>query len=140
MAGGDGATPQVWRIDGGRNVIALEGPTSVVNAVMLTADGTRVFTAGEDATLRIWDARSGKQLGARHGHRGPVRGMSITASGAMVATSSDDRTVRFWNVDAPPVTTKELRAFVRAHVPWCLDADDQPRRVQPGSHAGGTCD
>jgi WD40 repeat protein len=141
-AGGDGATPQVWRLDGRRHLLALEGPTSVVTAVSLTGDGSRLVTAGVDATVRIWDARSGKLLGSRHGHRGPVRrnGMAVAAADTIVATASDDRSVRFWDVRAPVMTTAQLRAFVGARVPWCLDADDQPRRVQPGSHAGGTCD
>ncbi len=141
-AGGDGSAPQVWRTDGGRGVLALEGPTSVVTAVSLTDDGSRVVTAGVDATIRVWDARSGKLLGVRHGHRGPVRwnGMAVADGGAITATASDDRTVRFWDLGAPALTSAQLRSFVASRVPWCLDDDDQPRRVQPGSSAGGSCD
>lgn len=52
-------TVRVWDLDTGRCRV-LEGHTSDVNAVLVTADGQCVVSGSDDNTVRVWDLETGE--------------------------------------------------------------------------------
>ncbi|MBV9168753.1 MAG: hypothetical protein JOZ81_01550, partial [Chloroflexi bacterium] len=86
------APKSVWRALG-----ILEGHTSGVWAVALSADGQLVASSSLDGTARLWNSGTCQPLATLQGHVGVVRGMALSASGQLAASSSEDATVRLWD-------------------------------------------
>ena len=53
---------RVWDLEGNQPPRVLEGHTSDVRAVALSADGQRAVSGSGDHTLRVWDLKSGNCL------------------------------------------------------------------------------
>jgi len=52
----------VWDTANGRLITRLQGHTSVVSAVALSADGRLLASGSFDGTVRVWDTRQGSML------------------------------------------------------------------------------
>jgi len=74
----------------------LRGHADRVLDVAMSADGTRIATAGADGTARLWSA-SGRGLYVLH-HRGPVDRVLFSPDGHLLATASRDEMARLWRV------------------------------------------
>ncbi|MGA8027723.1 MAG: hypothetical protein WB992_11300, partial [Bryobacteraceae bacterium] len=55
---------KVWDLENGRELRTLEGHSSWVNSVAVTADGKRAVSASDDHTLKVWDLERGICLAA----------------------------------------------------------------------------
>jgi WD40 repeat protein len=53
---------RLWEANTGRPLANLEGHTSTVYSVTLSADGRLVATGGEDGTVRLWEANTARPL------------------------------------------------------------------------------
>ena len=81
-----------WDTSTGR-LLTPEAADSVVEQILVTADGSRVVTLGQDAYGHIWDGASGQHL-----RRIPVayyRGLAISPDGRFLAWPVDDYSVQF---------------------------------------------
>jgi hypothetical protein len=78
-------------------VRTLEGHTSYVTCVAVTADGRQAISASWDCTLKVWDLGSGKLVRTLEGHAALVIGVAVTADGRAVSASSDT-TLKVWDL------------------------------------------
>ncbi|MGK5520673.1 nSTAND1 domain-containing NTPase [Micromonospora sp. URMC 107] len=94
-----------------RNTTTLTGHTGSVHAVVLSADGRTVVSAGDDRTVRRWDVATGAPVGAPlTGHTGPVEGLATSPDGTIVS-GGDDGTIRRWD----GTTGEPLGEPIRGH-------------------------
>lgn len=73
-----------------------------LDALAITADGTRFATGGWDGTARIWDRKTGAELRSlKHGGV-YVHGVAFSPDGTQLATASDDPAgfVQLWDVSS----------------------------------------
>jgi WD40 repeat protein len=67
-------------VDTGRVLRTLEGHTSYVDGVAITADGKRAVSASLDGTLKVWDLAIKRALRSLEGHTYPS-GVAVTPNG-----------------------------------------------------------
>jgi WD40 repeat protein len=83
----------------GRGLLrTLNGHTSWVKAVAVTADGKRAISGSDDKTLKIWDLTTGKEQFTLNGHTSFVNAVAVTADGKRAISGSDDNTLKVWNL------------------------------------------
>src|SRR5207302_10535880 len=85
----------------------LEGHSSWVTGVAVSADGRRAVSASGDNTLKVWDVETGRELGTLQVGCGSVRGVAVSADGRRAVSASDDETPKVWDVE----TGREFRTL-----------------------------
>lgn len=91
-------TVHVYR-ESGEPQFALAGHAKQVNAIAVTPDGRRVFSASHDGTVRVWDTAAGTEVAAFDWKIGPVTAVAIAADGLTAAAGSATGRVVVWDVD-----------------------------------------
>lgn len=86
--------------ESGALVRTLEGHTSFVSGVAVTANGRFAVSASGDTTLKVWDLESGQAVRTLHGHTYPVNGVAVTSDGRFAVSASRDRTLKVWNLES----------------------------------------
>jgi WD40 repeat protein/tRNA A-37 threonylcarbamoyl transferase component Bud32 len=86
-----------------------------VNAVVFSADGRRLATAGQDGRLRWWDATDRGLVPAGEAvlEAGPLYAAAFSPDGRSLATGGEDRVVRLVRLDSPA----EPRELIRLEAP-----------------------
>jgi WD40 repeat protein len=95
-----GGTTRVWDPATGTELLTFRPHSPLDSVVSISADGTRVVTAGLDTTARVWDATTGTELFVLKGHALAVTCAAFSADGAFLVTGSLDTTARVWAVPA----------------------------------------
>jgi WD40 repeat protein len=108
----------------------LSSHTLPVHALVVSADGQRLYSGSEDRTVVVWSTAGGAPLQTLQGHTGTVWALAVSANGQQLYSGSQDNTVRVWSSadGAPLLTLRGHTATVRALV---LSADGQ--RLYSGS-------
>ena len=93
----------------------------------VSADGTRVVTAGIDSTVRIWSIGGGAPRTFR-GHGTAVKGV-VFAPGDRVISGAEDDHARIWQLaaEAPPPPGPALREWLKTHTNVEVRAPRAPR-------------
>lgn len=104
-----------------------------VTAVALSADGTRILSAGLDETVRLWDAATGGQLRAYRHHRDEVFAVAFVDGGRRLVSAAYDRRVVIAEIDDGTIV-HELTGFRRW--PLTLAVSPDGARVAAGTAAG----
>jgi WD40 repeat protein len=78
----------------------LEGHSSVVNVVAVTADGRRAVSGSGDKTLKVWDLESGRAQRTLEGHSSGVISVAVTADGRRAVSASWDKTLKVWDLQS----------------------------------------
>jgi WD40 repeat protein len=110
---------KVWNLETGEKEtgeeqLTLTGHSGSVQAVAVTADGTRVISGSYDKTVKVWNLETGeKETGEEQltltGHSGSVLAVAVTADGTRVISgSSDNTTVKVWNLQ----NGEEIATFI----------------------------
>jgi WD40 repeat protein len=127
----------------------LEGHTSSVNAVAISADGKRAVSGCLEGTLLVWDLDGYTPPRVLEGHTGSVNAVALSADGKRAVSGSDDCTLRVWDLDGhtPPrileshamaITAVALSADGRCAISgsvdgtlrvWDLDGHTPPREL-----------
>lgn len=78
---------RVWDAESGEQLIALDHPDQVVDAVF-SADGKLIATAGWDHAARIWNTVTGEEIQALHGHTASILSVQFGPDGKRLVTGS----------------------------------------------------
>lgn len=90
----------------GTLVRTFTGPTTTVDKVALSPDGTKVAAGDRNGTLYIWRLSDGTLLNTIHAHTLDISGLQYTPDGSMIVSSSYDETVKIWDASTGlPVNT-----------------------------------
>lgn len=76
----------------------LEGHTSWVKCVAVTADGHLAISGSEDCTLKVWDLTTGQAVRTLKGHAGTVHCVAVTPDGHWAVSGSFDNTLKVWDL------------------------------------------
>ena len=83
-------------------VATLAGHKGHVNAVVFSADGTKVIAAagepGVSGEVSIWNVADGKLIKRFDGHKDAIYSVAISADGKTLASGSYDQKIILWNV------------------------------------------
>src|SRR3977135_1864971 len=89
---------RLWEASTGRLLATLEGHTSGVWGVALSANGRLLASGSADRTVRLWEASTGRLLATLQGHTGPVHGVALSADGRLLARGRECGWGRLWEV------------------------------------------
>jgi WD40 repeat protein len=78
--------------------IDVEAHQDQVSAVVLSADQTKVITAGWDNTINVWNAQTGQLEKTLVGHKSLVNSIAISNDNTTLVSASDDTTLKVWNL------------------------------------------
>ncbi|BBH63407.1 hypothetical protein ACTI_00920 [Actinoplanes sp. OR16] len=87
---------------------ALRGPTSGINALVITPDGRRLISGGDDGAVRLWDPDSGQEARKLGIHRREVTVLAVSPDGTWLASGDHHGSLRLWDV----TTGRPLRSIV----------------------------
>jgi mono/diheme cytochrome c family protein len=76
-----------------------------ITSLKISADGTRVVTAGADKLVKVWDRAARKELAALEGHAAPVMAVALNADGTRVASAGSDKEIKVWDVKTRELVT-----------------------------------
>jgi WD40 repeat protein len=89
----------------------LSGHRGSVNALALSPDGARLFSAaGEPARfgeLKEWNIADGSLVGTIIGHKDAVYALAVSPDGKILASGGYDQKIKLWNID----TAEELNTL-----------------------------
>ena len=71
---------QVWDVATGACVQTLQGHTSWVWSVCVSADGSQLFSGSQDDTIKVWDVATGACVQTLQGH-GVVNSVCVSTTG-----------------------------------------------------------
>lgn len=91
-SGCDDGLVRIHEVPSGKVLATLKDHTSFVGAVVASADGSTLWSAGSDRKVRQWDAATGK-LVRIVASVGAIRSMALSPDGTLLAAASDDRRV-----------------------------------------------
>ena len=119
---GSDNTVRIWDSENGKQVRVLEGHEGRVTDVIVSTDGTRIYSSSRDKTIRIWEAVSGLQLRVLKSHEEDITAVAVSPDGARIVSSSSSShfagasTLRVWDVanGATLQTMKGHQSPVRA--------------------------
>lgn len=99
-AGGDGTVCTWHATTGSARSASFVGHNARVQAIAITADGSRIFSGSDDRSVRMWDPETGKQLGRPlYGHTDRVLAIAVASDGRQFVTGGVDGTVVVWNAE-----------------------------------------
>src|SRR4029434_6910652 len=73
-------------------------PNSLIVAVALSPDGSKLAAAGPGPSVRLWEVETGKLLWGKN-HDAGVRCVAFSEHGSRLASGGDDKTARVWDAD-----------------------------------------
>jgi WD40 repeat protein/serine/threonine protein kinase/tetratricopeptide (TPR) repeat protein len=82
----------------------LKDHPTTINAVALSPDGKRVFTAGFDGLIRVWEAQAPalRLLATLRGHAKAVEHLAVSPDGKQLASGGEDASVKVWDLAELP--------------------------------------
>ena len=76
----------------------FKGHDSVVCAMALSPDGTRLVSGSGKGELNVWDTATRKRLSSVDAHEGPIYAVAITPNGKGFASAGGDDAVKIWSM------------------------------------------
>ncbi|EIW76877.1 WD40 repeat-like protein [Coniophora puteana RWD-64-598 SS2] len=102
---------RIWDAQTGFQVGDMAGHRESVNALSISADGTKLATASDDRTVLIFDTKSMQPvMKPLTGHDEAVYTVRMTPDGSRLVSGGKDKSLRFWNA-----VTGELQHVTEAH-------------------------
>jgi WD40 repeat protein len=76
-----------------------------ITSMKISADGTRVVTAGADRLVKVWDRAARKETATLEGHAAPVMAVALNADGTRVASAGSDKEIKVWDTKTRELVT-----------------------------------
>ncbi len=109
-----GGPIKLWDAASGKELRKLEGHTLWISALIFSADGTKLYSAGGDQTIRIWDVEQRRCLVTLRGSQDEVLGLALSPDSTMLASAGKDGVVAFWStLPRPKEKSPKLSEFGR---------------------------
>ena len=130
---GVGANPHhdrpvvLWDLETFQVIRFLEGPTTSVNDVAISADG-RFGVGGSvsEGFVSVWDLETGEELHRLEGHEGLVVGVAISPDGRTALSTDSDGALIWWDLEGgEPI--RRLRGHSEGV--WDVDFVDETHAV-----------
>jgi len=111
----------------------LKGHGSGVNALAMSADGTRILSGSSDGTMKLWDRASGDCLvtfEGTHSELNPIHAVALSKDGTRALSGHNDSMIRLWDT-----ATGEHLKDIRGHdgIVNCLAFLQEGRKIISGS-------
>jgi WD40 repeat protein len=90
---------RVWDTETGECLCVMQGHTSWIWSVSITADGGRAVSGSADNTVRLWDLNTGACLRVLEGHTKGVWSIKVTPDGRRSVSRSMDNSMRVWDLE-----------------------------------------
>ena len=87
---------EMWSVKSAEAVKVLEGYSSPVRALVLSADKNYVFAGTNDSMIQMWDLRNGTQVKRFQDVRSPVYAMALSPDGYNLISGSNN-TIKTWD-------------------------------------------
>ena len=71
-----------------------------VRALVVTADGKHLISAGDDAVIKVWKTSDGKEVARMEGHEECIFSLAISPDGKHLVSGDLFGSVRHWNIGA----------------------------------------
>jgi WD40 repeat protein len=108
--GGGDKVVKLWDRYTHRQIAALKGHVSWIEALAFSPDGRTLASASGDCTAKLWNLATGQEVATLAGHRRPIFSLAFSPDGSLLATGSEDGTVRFWRATSVAETDAPTRA------------------------------
>lgn len=98
----------VWDLDTGRLLWSKEPGATLLKAIAISPDGTRIAIGGDgDTTIRLWDVETAEVVTKLEGHGGNVHCLAFSDDGKWLASGDagnveiqGERTVKIWDLES----------------------------------------
>ena len=129
-------TLRVWNVAQRRDRYQVRAPTSAVQSVALSPDGSTLAIGDWSGGIHLWDIAARRTLRAQplSGHEGDVTALAFTRSGDRLLSSGADG-VRVWDVETWNAIGTPLYSGERATVSVAVSPDG---KVAASGHRVGT--
>jgi class 3 adenylate cyclase/WD40 repeat protein len=133
---------QVFLVDTASFTVAgqpFSAGATQLQAVAVTADGSRVAAASRDGAIRIWDRATGRPIGpALQAHGGEARSLEFLRDGRLV-TGGADGTLISWRLDPASMVERACALAGRnlTRQEWTRYLPDRPYRATCPAHPSG---
>ncbi|MEW8508368.1 MAG: AAA family ATPase [Candidatus Thiodiazotropha sp.] len=100
VIGDDRGGLSLWDLSSGRKVCTADGHSGEIQAIRMSGDDRRMFTASEDNTVRVWDfeaLQTGATLPSSHG---VLRQVAVLHDEPTAVAAHFDGTVSTWDVES----------------------------------------
>jgi len=87
-----------WDLAAGQTLRVMQGHTSDVTCLAVSADGKWLYSGSDDNTIRTWDVSTGQCIRTTQGHTDNVNALVLSADGKWLYSGSDDKTIRVWDL------------------------------------------
>ncbi len=88
---------RMWEVATRTILLAVQGHTSAVVGLALSADGRLLTSGSGDGTVRLWDVTNASEL-AQFAHPTLVHSVAWVEDGQLLASAGGDGVVRLWDV------------------------------------------
>lgn len=93
ISGSGDTTVRLWDLRTGQCLRVMEGHTSTIWSVAVSADGRLALSASYDRTVRLWEIETGRCLAVLRGHTQSVREVSWAGQAARAVSADYGGTV-----------------------------------------------
>src|SRR5262249_1998539 len=78
----------------------LYANNSAVVALVMSADGKRLYSGSYDKTIKVWDLDAGNEILTLRGHTDSVTSLVLSPDGKRLYSGSKDTTIKVWDLNA----------------------------------------
>jgi mono/diheme cytochrome c family protein len=124
---------RAFSIADGKPLAKWEAHTDTIYDLCLSADGTKLASAGGDGLAKIWSLESRKELARIEAHVGAVFGVAFNTNATELATVGADKDFKVWDIDTrQSVVTEHGKKHAFNAVVWSADG----KRVVAAADSG----
>ncbi|MDI1277976.1 TIR domain-containing protein [Methylobacter sp.] len=98
VIGGRNGNLTLWDLDAAECLASLDGHSSHLYSVQMTADEMFAVSGSHDRTVKIWNLATGRCVATLEGHQGIIDSVALSPNDRIIAsTGLFDETVRLWD-------------------------------------------